>query len=222
MTDLVKRILNSPDAPRQLEALQQAMADERRRRHEFYEWVTEDIKAEFIQGEIVIHSPVKKRHLNASELLSTLLSVFTRITGAGRIGIEKMMIALTRNDYEPDICFFSDERAAQFHDDQLLFPAPDFVVEILSRSTAGNDRGIKKVDYAAHGIREYWIVDPNRQCIEQYYLPTENATEYFPPKTFRMGEDIESRVIKGFVIPVAAVFDSTANVEALQNLLKNN
>lgn len=222
MTDLVKRILNRPDAPRQLEALQQAMADERRRRHEFYEWVTEDIKAEFIQGEIVIHSPVKKKHLDASTRLSSLLSVFSNLRQLGMVAIEKMMIALTRNDYEPDICFFTDERAAQFHDDQLLFPAPDFVVEILSRSTASNDRGVKKVDYAEHGVREYWIVDPNRQCIEQYYLPTENATEYFPAKIFRMGEDIESRVIKGFVIPVAAVFDSAANVEALQNLLKNN
>lgn len=222
MTDLVKRIMNRPDAPRQLEALQQAMADECRRRLEFYEWVTEDIKAEFIQGEIVVHSPVKKRHLDASTRLSRLLSLFADLKDLGMVGIEKMMIALTRNDYEPDICFFSSERAALFHDEQLLFPAPDFVVEILSPGTASHDRGVKKMDYAAHGIREYWIVDPERQRIEQHYLPTSEATEYFPAKIFCVGEVIESRVVKGFAIPVAAVFDSTANMEALQNLLKDN
>ncbi len=61
-------------------------------------------------------------------------------------------------------------------DDQLLFPAPDFIVEILSKGTASVDKGVKKTDYAAHGVREYWIIDPIRQRIGQYilFLPTNN------------------------------------------------
>lgn len=43
--------------------------------------------------------------------------------------IEKATIGLTRNDYEPDICFFTAEKAAQFTEDQMIFPTPDFVVE---------------------------------------------------------------------------------------------
>ena len=35
----------------------------------------------------------------------------------------------------------------------------DFVVEVLYPSTTGYDRGIKKVDYALHGVAEYWIID---------------------------------------------------------------
>lgn len=219
MYDYAEKILERADAPQQLEHLQNALNDERRRRNEFYQWVTEDMKAEFINGEIVVHSPVKKRHWDASDLLSSLLSFFVRIHKLGRIATEKAMISLTRNDYEPDICFFSATQVSTFEEDQVLFPAPDFVVEILSKKTAKNDRGVKREDYAAHGIREYWIVDPARLQIEQYLLPTEEAREYFPPRIHRLDDDIESRVIKGFVIPVRAVFEEEANLEALKNLV---
>ena len=136
----------------------------------------------------------------------------------GKVAVEKALIALTRNDYEPDICFFSKEKAASFTDDQMIFPAPDFVVEILSKSTAKKDKGIKHQDYAAHGIREYWIIDPNRKSIDQYIL-IGDETEYLPAKTFSYDEDIKSFVIEGFEIPVAAIFDEDVNYEILQNLL---
>jgi Uma2 family endonuclease len=63
----------------------------------------------------------------------------------------------------------------------MLFPAPDFVVEILSKGTARKDKGIKKEDYALHGVKEYWIIDPIKQTIEQYLLINLTDTEYFPP-----------------------------------------
>ncbi len=219
MFDFAEKILERPDAPQQLERIQNALKEERQRRLEFYEWVTEDMKVEFINGEVVIHSPVKKRHWDASDLLSSLLSFFVRAKKMGRIATEKAMISLTRNDYEPDICFFSAAQVATFTEEQVLFPAPEFVVEILSRKTAKNDRGVKRVDYATHGIREYWIIDPARQQIEQYLLPTEDSREYFPPRILRIDDDIESRVIKGFAIPVRAVFEEAANMEALKNLI---
>jgi Uma2 family endonuclease len=39
--------------------------------------------------------------------------------------------------------------------------APDFVIEILSPSTALKDQSEKKILYEAHGVREYWVVNPN-------------------------------------------------------------
>lgn len=130
------------------------------------------------------------------------------------------MVALTRNDYEPDIVFFSKEKADQFTDDQVLFPAPDFVVEILSKSTAKIDKTIKRADYAAHGVREYWIVDPKRQRIEQYILSHED-TEYFPAKIYQLHDTVASLAVSGFEIPVKAIFDEAANLEALQRLMED-
>jgi Uma2 family endonuclease len=197
------------------------MQSEKSRRHDFREWITPNIKAEFINGEIVLHSPVKRRYWKVTDLFSRLLSVFTGIKKLGIVGTEKVMVALTRNDYEPDLVFFSKEKADTFTEDQMLFPAPDFVVEILSKKTASKDKGIKKEDYAAHGIREYWIIDPIRQHIEQYILLSPSDKKYAPAKVFRLDEDIESWVIKGFTIPVQALFDEATNLETLQNLLEN-
>lgn len=47
---------------------------------------------------------------------------------------------------------------------------PDLVVEVLSPSTAKNDKGYKKDLYEKSGVNEYWIVDPNLRSIEAYLL----------------------------------------------------
>ena len=47
-----------------------------------------------------------------------------------------------------------------------------------------------------------------------------NDKVYFQPYIYSMGEDITSRVIAGFTIPIAAIFDEAANVQALQNLMQ--
>ncbi len=48
--------------------------------------------------------------------------------------------------------------------------APDLVVEVLSPSTAKNDRFRKKNIYQLCGVREYWIADPANRMVEQYFL----------------------------------------------------
>ncbi len=48
--------------------------------------------------------------------------------------------------------------------------APDLVVEVLSLSTARNDRGKKFRAYERAGVREYWIVDPKKKSVEVYLL----------------------------------------------------
>lgn len=219
MNVLVEKILRQPNATLILQELSNSIESEHARRLEFYAWVNENTKAEFINGQIVIHSPVKRKHWKITDLFSSLLSVYTRVKKLGSVGTEKVMIALTRNDYEPDIVFFKTEKAAKFTEDQVLFPAPDFVVEILSKKTGKIDRTTKKEDYAAHGIQEYWIIDPNKQIIEQYLLLKPSDTVYFEPYKYHVGEEITSKVIIGFTIPVVAIFDEAENIKTLQNLI---
>ncbi|MBR1579422.1 MAG: Uma2 family endonuclease [Selenomonadaceae bacterium] len=47
---------------------------------------------------------------------------------------------------------------------------PDLVVEVLSRSTARNDKFNKKALYEKYGVKEYWIVSPSDKTIEIYHL----------------------------------------------------
>jgi Uma2 family endonuclease len=88
-------------------------------------------------------------------------------------------------------------------------------VEALSPSTEERDRGIKFEDYAAHGVGEYWLVDPENEIVEQYRLVDETYELVMKSKT---GE-IESAVVDGFVIPVRAVFDDDSHRAALQAIV---
>jgi Uma2 family endonuclease len=97
----------------------------------------------------------------------------------------------------------------------MRFTAPDFVVEVLPDSIAANYRGVKFEDYAAHGIAEYWIVDPDDETIEQYQL---RADVYELLMKVKSGQ-IDSTIIPGFSIPTRAVFDEQENSAALQQLL---
>ena len=213
-------LLKRPDLPLVIRQIQHSLDDEAKRRHEFREWLDEDAKAEFINGEVILHSPVKRRHISVSRRLSNLLITYTSLRKLGEVMVEKALIGLTRNDYEPDIAFFSSERAAEFTDEQMVFPAPDFVVEILSKSTAKIDRGIKHTDYASHGVREYWIIDPTHNAVEQYLRPGD-ATEFMPASKLLVGHTIKSTAIPGFEIPVEALFDDAACAEPMQVLMRD-
>lgn len=220
MSVSLEAILADTKAPLLVEAARKALEVEAHRRQEFREWISEDVKAEFINGQIIVHSPVKRKHRVASELLFQLVNIFVRLKKLGEAGHEKAMVSLTRNDFEPDIAFWSNEKAAQFNDDTMFHPAPDFVVEILSKKTSKNDRTVKFEDYARHGVKEYWIIDPNKQIVEQYGLLTDLDSAYLLYGKFVPGHDITSLAIPGFTIPVKAIFDEAANLEALRALLK--
>ncbi|MEZ4771756.1 MAG: Uma2 family endonuclease [Bacteroidia bacterium] len=205
-----------PSAPTIVEQVHHVLETERQRRKHFYNEITEYEKAEFINGEVVIHSPVKKGHNDVTIKLTKLLDTYVQKHALGYVCVEKIMITLSRNDYEPDLCFFGQEKAQHFVEDQSLFPAPDLVVEVLSPKTAANDRGIKFEDYRAHGVLEYWIVDPVARSVEQYRLDAENQYELI----LKSGNGrIRSEAIPGFQIRIEAMFDAAINLEELGRLL---
>ncbi|QJD79696.1 Uma2 family endonuclease [Spirosoma rhododendri] len=218
MTELAAQLLESPKAPQIIQQVQAILVTERRNRQFFYKWRSDDMKAEFINGEIVVHSPALERHNAAVLRLGMLMNAFVDDREIGMVRIEKALVELSRNSYEPDIVFFANEKAALIIPDQLYYPAPDLIVEVLSKSTQQNDRGVKFEDYAAHGVTEYWLVDPVRETIETFSIDAD-TTEYAATGLFRVGQSVGSQVVAGFTIPVKAVFDAGANVIALRAIL---
>ena len=184
-------------------------------REKFYSDTDESAKAEFINGEVIIHLPSTKKQNQITGLLLKLLNIYCYKHNLGFVGFEKIMTVFSRNDYEPDIVFFGNEKAKNFTQEQTLFPTPDFVVEILSKSTAKNDRGVKFDDYETHQVQEYWIIDPSNEVVEQYILQEKRYELALKSDN----GTIKSRVIEGFEIPIRAIFDIKVNFETLQKLL---
>lgn len=202
--NLIEQLKQAPDAVLIIQKMQAYLKEEAQKRHEFLEMVHEDVKAEFINGEIILHSPVRMAHLRASTNLVLEMASHVRTHNLGFVGIEKMMITLSRNCYEPDIVFYRKAIADTFTADQKLFPAPDLVVEILSESTRKNDYGVKFQDYAAHNVGEYWIVDAEEGSLEQYVL-IENQFEL--QASLKKTDTLASVVVHKLTIDLSKIFE---------------
>lgn len=214
ITEELKYIIHSPELPQIIEHLQAFWEDEKERRKEFYDWVTPSIKAEFIDGDIIVHSPVRSKHSVVLMNLVKFIGIYVDIHELGYIGVEKIMCRFPRNDYEPDLCFFKKEIADTFHDKQTIFPVPQLIVEILSNSTENRDRGVKFQDYQANGVKEYWIVDAEMEIVEQYVLSDD---EYKLQKHTKKSI-LESPTLNSFKVNIKAFFDKKHNLEALKSL----
>jgi Uma2 family endonuclease len=215
MIDLIKELRQRPDLKGIVKTLQDMLEGEERLRQEFYNTIDEGDKAEFINGEMIMHSPVRLEHADCSRLLSNLLMNYCLRYGVGEVYVEKIMVQLSRNSYEPDIVFFNKNKLSSFRPEQMLFPAPDFIAEILSPSTEKNDRGIKFEDYALHGVTEYWLVDPVKKIIEQYLLGNTGYQLEFKGNN----GIVTSKAIKGFAVDTRAVFDKEENMKAIRQLM---
>lgn len=217
MTSLLEPILESPRLPELVDELQDRLAEERARRQRFYEETPEGVKAEFINGQVIMHSPARDRHTRVRHFLHELLELFVSLRGLGLVRGEKSLCVFPRNDYEPDVCFFGKEKSAVIAPDTLHYPVPDFIAEVLSESTEATDRGRKFEDYAAHGVGEYWILDPDQEIVEQYV----NREGTYALKQKSGTGELRSVVVPGFAIPVRALFDAGARLAALRTLLNS-
>lgn len=100
---------------------------------------------------------------------------------------------------QPDLLFVARERLAIVSDSGVL-GAPDLVIEVISPSSRLFDSGVKASLHADHGVREYWIVDPESKSIAVHELrdgryalinhPTEFATSIAIPDLALLPSDL--------------------------------
>jgi Uma2 family endonuclease len=75
-----------------------------------------------------------------------------------------------RTMVQPDVVIVCDRDKVI---ERCIYGAPDFVIEVISRSSARRDAVIKLNKYMAAGVREYWIIDPDRQKVLVYRFQKE-------------------------------------------------
>jgi len=200
---------------RHLGELNDISSSEVEAREQFRRTIDEDVRAEFIDGKVIVQMTVRDKHATTVRNIGRLLDIFVETRRLGVVRTEQALTGFSRNDYAPDICFWTMAKSSVFHGGTTIYPVPDFIAEVLSPSTELQDRGVKFEDYATHGVGEYWIIDPDNQTVEQYTL-LQNRYELTGKQT---SGEIKSVVVEGFNIPVQAIFDDQVNRSPLREFL---
>lgn len=162
---------------------------------EFVAWATDEVRAEWVDGEVILMPPISLMHTRKSIWLSKLLSEFVERRQLGEVLGPEFMIRLgsQRRRRVPDLMFVSTERQGQIRPNHLE-GAPDLSMEIVSPESQSRDRREKYLEYEKAGVREYWIVDPLSQTVEAYALGATQSYTLIPESNGQ----IPSIVLPGF------------------------
>ncbi len=164
---------------------------------------SETKRYELLGGELVMVPAPSWFHQSIAGTLFQLLAQFVRGKALGEVRFAPLDVVLSEEDVvQPDILFVSNERRRIIHEDGI-HGAPDLHIEILSPTTAGRDRTLKRTLYARHGVREYWLVDPETKTIEVLRLGPQG---YQLAGHYERGQTLRSPLLAGLIIPLDEVF----------------
>ena len=149
-------------------------------------------------------SPIPFHQQVSLNLAYSLHAHITAHALGGRFfGIPVDVVVDKHNVYQPGLSYFSPKRAKGVLRDKIT-TVPEFVIEVLSPSTAKYDLGVKRQHYAANGVEEMWIVDPRNETVAIYRF-AENAEK--PVVIFgRLTDVAEARVVPGWRIVLKEIF----------------
>lgn len=138
---------------------------------EYYN-LPEEIRAELIDGKIYnMAAPSREHQEILGNLYYTIRKYIDSQKGNCKVYPAPFAAKLFENDnktvVEPDISVICDSRKLT---DRGCTGAPDWIIEIISPSTAGRDYIRKLHLYANAGVREYWIVNPIQKSLYVYHL----------------------------------------------------
>ncbi len=127
----------------------------------------EERREELISGKVVMMAPASAGHTFVSDNILMIFKHYLRGKKCVPFG-DGLMVYLTEKDkFVPDVMVVCDRGKIK---PDGVHGAPDLVVEVLSPSTAKNDRTCKKDVYEQCGVPEYWLVSPADKFVEVYRL----------------------------------------------------
>jgi len=123
---------------------------------------------QLIEGDLIMSPAPSYSHQRTVGKVFLKLSRLLEEKGQGEVLISSIDVYLDeKNVFQPDIVVLLKEGKAKV-EEKGIFGPPDVVVEILSPSTAYYDLIVKKEVYERAGVKEYWLLDPNRKTFEIY------------------------------------------------------
>lgn len=163
----------------------------------FFELAPEKL-AQLVNGVMVISTPPPILHARLQAFLLTLVGSFVEEDCLGEVLGGNAAVQLSDEQvFVPDVLFVSQARR-QIVQAKAITGLPDFVIEILSASTSGYDRGAKRRAYDSHGLGELWLIDPCGPAGTSFYQrKAEHLAEVKPTSGV-----LRSTAVQGFAARV--------------------
>jgi len=127
---------------------------------EDYVALPDEVRAEWVDGEVVVSPRPSLRHgvvvTRVGSLLQTALPALVTVSESG--------VWLPGNRLRgPDVMVLSS-----LHETTWAEEPPVIVVEVLSPSTHREDTTRESGEYAEGGVGQYWVVDPDHRTVDVY------------------------------------------------------
>lgn len=152
-------------------------------------------RAELIDGQIYYMSPPSRKHQKIVGILYRKIADYIEDNhGSCEVYPAPFAVYLDENSntyVEPDISVICDVNKL---DDRGCKGAPDWIVEIVSPHSRRMDYYTKLFKYRTAGVREYWLVDPDKNQITVWNFETEDTNQY------SFIDSVESGIYPGFFI----------------------
>jgi Uma2 family endonuclease len=131
---------------------------------EFERLADEDIRCEFMDGVLIVHSPATPEHEECVAFVCGLLTEFVLARRLGKVFGSNVIAQLGRRRACPDVSFLTTAHAARRKRGRIM-GAMDLVVEVLSTSTRAYDLEVKLPAYRQALVPEIWYIDrEERRC----------------------------------------------------------
>ena len=145
-------------------------------------------RAELIDGDMYMMAPPSRIHQKLVMQLSRIISNYVADKG-GSCEVYPAPFAVflnadDKNYVEPDISVICDHDKL---DDKGCVGAPDWIIEVVSPGSRRMDYYTKLFKYRTAGVREYWIVDLEKNRILVYNFESEDTGDYTFSETVKAG-----------------------------------
>jgi Uma2 family endonuclease len=158
---------------------------------------------EIFEGELVVTPSPNEAHQTAVVNLLLVLASYVKQHQLGKILSAPFDVYFDEETVvEPDLLFVSSSRLSII-EKQNIRGAPDLIVEVLSPKTEDRDRGFKFRRYAQEGVKEYWLVDPEKQFVEVYKL---GARGFELVGKFSGSQNVQSKIFPGLKFPASDIW----------------
>ena len=163
---------------------------------DYVENLPEEVRVELIDGVPYNMEPPSLTHQDYSMFLSNIIyNYIAQKKGNCKVYAAPSGVYLDDHNYlEPDIFVICDKNKL---DEKGCHGGPDWVIEIASPSTIGNDYLKKLNKYHDAGVKLYWIVNPmNKRVVVWHFEKEDCSTE------FAFGEEIPVDIFPDLSITV--------------------